>query len=58
MTMGTSSIRVVHAGDRFSVRIFQSRWNPCAAGTAVNFPNLPLTSSSRKQLEWVRGHRV
>ena len=46
LTTGTSSKRVVQAGERLSARIFHSCLNPCAAGTAVNLPNRPLMSSS------------
>ena len=34
-TRGTSAIRVVHAGDFISARIFHSRLKPCVAGTAA-----------------------
>ena len=45
-TIGTSSNRVVHAGDRFPARNFHSRRKPCDAVTAVHFPYRPLISSS------------
>lgn len=41
-TRGTSAIRVVHAGHLLSARIFQSRLNPCIAGTAAKRSYLPL----------------